>query len=78
MTFSLSYGCLVESDSFATLWTACSPSGSSVHGISQTRILERVAISSSKGSSPPRDSTHVSCIGRRILLPLSHLGSLVS
>ena len=45
----------------------CSPPGSSVHGISQTRILEWVAISSSKGSSPPRDSTHVSCIGRRIL-----------
>ena len=29
--------------------------GSSVHGISQTRILEWVAIYSSKGSSWPRD-----------------------
>ena len=28
---------------------------SSVHGILQARILEWVAISSSKGSSPPRD-----------------------
>ena len=27
------------------------PPGSSVHGISQTRILERVAVSFSKGSS---------------------------
>jgi len=33
----------------------CSPSGSSVHGISQARILEQVAISFSRGSSQPRD-----------------------
>ena len=45
----------------------CSPPGSSVHGIFQARILEWVAISSSRGSSPPRDRTHVSFIGRRIL-----------
>ena len=32
-----------------------SPPGSSVHGILQARILEWVAISSSRGSSPPRD-----------------------
>ena len=31
-------------------------------GISQARILEWVAISSSRGSSQPRDGTHVSCI----------------
>ena len=29
--------------------------GSSVHGILQARILEWVAISFSRGSSPPRD-----------------------
>ena len=34
----------------------------SVHGIFQARILGRVAISSSRGSSPPRDRTCVSCI----------------
>ena len=34
----------------------CSPPGSSVHGILRARILEWVAISSSKGSSQPRDS----------------------
>ena len=45
----------------------CSLPDSSVHGILQARILEWVAISSSKGSSQPRDRTHVSCIGRRIL-----------
>ena len=35
----------------------CSPPGSSVHGIFQARILEWVAISSSRGSSQPRDPT---------------------
>ena len=35
--------------------------GSSVHGIFQTRILERVAISFSRGSSWSRDQTQVSC-----------------
>ena len=40
----------------------CSPSGSSVYGISQARILQRVAISSSRGSSHPRGRTLVSCI----------------
>ena len=38
----------------------CSPPGSSVHGIFQARILERVAISSSRGSSRPRDWTRIS------------------
>ena len=47
----------------------CSPPGSSIHKIFQARILEmeRVAISSSRGSSQPRDWTPLSCIGRRIL-----------
>ena len=45
----------------------CSLIGSPVHGILQARILEWVAISSSKGSFQPRDRTCVSCIGRRIL-----------
>ena len=40
----------------------CSPPASSVHGIFQVRILEWVAISCSRGSSQPRDQTHVSCI----------------
>ena len=38
----------------------CSPPGSSIHGILQARILEWVAISSSRGSSRPRDRTHIS------------------
>ena len=43
----------------------CSPPGSSVHGILQARILERVAIPFFKGSSQPRDWTYVSCIAGR-------------
>ena len=46
------------------------PPGSSVYGILQARIQKWVAISSSMGSSQPRDQTHVSymsCIGRWIL-----------
>ena len=39
-----------------------SPPGSSVHGILQARILEWVAMPSSRGSSQPRNQTHVSCV----------------
>ena len=45
----------------------CSLPGSSLHGISQARILEWVTISFSKGFSQPRDRTLVSCVGRQIL-----------
>ena len=40
---------------------ACSPWGSSVHGIFQARILDRVAISFSVVSFPPREHTRI-CI----------------
>ena len=50
----------VMSNSFVTPWT--SPPGFSVPGISQTRILEWIAISFSMGSSKSRDQTHISCI----------------
>ena len=56
----------------------CSPQGSSLHGTSQARILEWVAISFSRGSSWPRDQTHICCvsyIGRQTFLPLSYQGS---
>ena len=52
-----------------TPWTI-KPPGSSGHGDSPGRILEWVAISSSKRSSQPRDRTRVSCVsctGRRVL-----------
>ena len=59
---------------FATPWTVacqaplsmefsmdCSPPGSPVHGILQARILEWVAMPSSRGSSLPKNQTRVSC-----------------
>ena len=52
-----------------------SMSGSSVHGILQARMLERVAMPSCRGSSWPRDWTsisYVSSTGRRVFsLPVS-------
>ena len=48
----------------------CSPPGSSVHGILQATILEWIAISFSRGSSPLRDWTWVSLVaGRFFTLP---------
>ena len=40
----------------------CSPPASSVHRILQARILEWVAISSSRAFPQPRDWTHISCL----------------
>ena len=71
-TCSLAQSCLTLCDPLD-----CSLPGSSVHGIFQARILEWVAISSSRGSSQPSNRTHVSCISYigRWFLQLSRLGS---
>ena len=48
----------------------CNPPDSSVHGILQARILEWVAMPSSRGPSPPRDRIRISyfcCTGRLFL-----------
>ena len=50
---------------FVTLWTVAHQAPLSI-GL-QARILEWVAMPSSKGSSRSRDRTCVSCIGRRVL-----------
>ena len=50
--------------------------GSSVHGILQARVLEWVAISFSRGSSPPRDRTPVSCPAGT-LYRLNHQGPIL-
>ena len=52
--------------SYLTLLTlcdlmVCSPPGSFVRGIFQARILERIAISFSRGSPQPRNGNRVSC-----------------
>ena len=61
--------------------TDYSPQHSSVQGIFQTRILEEVAISFSRETSPSKDWTWLSCIAgsllhcKWILYQLSHQGS---
>ena len=68
--------CSVVSDSFETPWTVVA-SGSSVHGIFQARILERVAISSSRGLPNPGIEP-VSFVSPELAgdsLSLCHLGS---
>ena len=59
----------------------CSPPGSSVHGILQARILEWVAMPSSKGIFPTQESNMypwhlLHC--RQVLYPLSYLGHLLN
>ena len=64
------------SESVSCSVVSFSSPGSSVHGISQARILGWVAISSPRGSSQPRNRTqvsHVSCIGGADSLPLAPL-----
>ena len=50
----------------------CSLLSSSVHGIFQAKILDSVAISSSRGSSLPRDQSHISCVYRNADRLLAH------
>ena len=61
-----SFCCCLVTKLRLTLWDPMdySPPGCSVHGISQVRILQWVAIPISRGSSQPMDWNHVSCSGR--------------
>ena len=58
------YCCLVAKSclTLVTPWTIGRPPHSSVHGISQARILEQVAISFSRGSSTPRYRNCLFCV----------------
>ena len=60
---------MLVAQSYPTLCNpvGCSPPGSSVHGILQARILERIAIPFSRGSPRPRDWTQLSWIAGRFL-----------
>ena len=73
LNWNLSYIlCLLCAKSLQSCPALCSPMdwsppGSSVHGILQARILERVVVPITRGSSQPREQTHVSsisCFGR--------------
>ena len=74
------FSCFVFSNSCNHM--DCSLTNSLVHGISQAKILEWVAISFSRGSSQPKDQIQVSYIAggllhcRQILYRLSHQGRL--
>ena len=67
---------VLVTQSCPTLWDLSdySPPGSSAHEILQARILERVTIPFSRGSSQPRDQTQASCTAGRFFT-LSHQGS---
>ena len=71
--------CLVA-QSCPTLWDPmdCSPPGSSVHGILQARILEWVAMPSSRGSSQTRDRTQVSRIAGEFFIVWAKLSPVSS
>ena len=59
----------------------CSPPGSSVHRILQERILDWVAMPSSRGSFQTRDRmcvSYIPCIGRLVLYQLSRWEAPVS
>ena len=59
----LCHGCYsVCAQSCPTLCDPSSPPGSSFHGVSQARILEWVALASSRGSSRPGNQIRISCV----------------
>ena len=73
---SCCFCCCSISVSGNSLWPyGHTPSGYSVHGIIQARILECNAISFSRGSAWSRDQTHVYWLVDGFFLTLSHLGS---
>ena len=67
-TCSVAHSCLTLCDPMD-----CNPPGSSVYRNSQARILEWVAISSSRGSSWPGDWTCMSFVGRQVLYHCTNL-----
>ena len=74
-TWPIKFGVSVHAKLLQLCSTLCDPMdcslpGSSVHGILQARILEWIAMLSSRGSSQPTDQTwvsYISCIGRQVL-----------
>ena len=70
MRYRIAFVCVLSHVWFSATPMDYSPSGSTVHGIFQARILEWIAISCSWGSSPSRDLvpiSSISCIGRQVL-----------
>ena len=66
----------IQSCSIVCDLTDCSPPGSSVHGILQAGILERIVISFSRISSQGSNSSLLCLLHwQKDSLPMSHLGS---
>ena len=67
ITMRVGYACVLSHFSCPSLFNPlnCSPLGSSVHEIPQARVLEWIAMLSSRGSFQPRDLTQVSLIAGR-------------
>ena len=77
LIYMLGFGTSMRAQSLQLCPTLCDPKDVGRQaplsmGILQARILEWVAMPSSRGSSQPRDQTHVSCIGSS--LPLAPPG----
>ena len=68
--------CSVLSESFAIPCTVAQQAPLSM-GIFQSRMLEWTAISSSRGSSQPRDQTRIPYTGRRVLYHWATIGGLI-
>ena len=68
--------CSVVSESFAIPCAVAHQAPLSM-GLFQSRMLEWTAISSSRGSSQPRDQTPISCTGRRVLYHWATIGGLI-
>ena len=66
MVFTYKGMCVCMLSHFSHIWLCnhvdCSLPSSSVHGILQARILEWIAMPSSRGCSQPRDQTCTSCL----------------
>ena len=75
LLFRLIFTCSVD-QSYPTFCNPmdCSPPHSSVHGISQARILEWVVLPSSRGYFQPKDWTCISCLSRRFFTTEPWLG----
>ena len=75
---SLMHACIQSLQSCLTLCNSmhCSPPGSSVHRILQARILEWVAVPTFRGSSQPKDQTHVFCIAGGLFTVWATRGAL--
>ena len=68
-TYLMNYGlgCVAQSSQTLCGSMDCNPPGFSAHGIFLARLLESIAISPSRASSPSKDGIHISCTAGRLM-----------